>query len=83
MMIVLAGKMHRDLKSANLLLTEDWVTKLCDFGLIRDAREGFGDATVQVGTGTFRAPEVLMCKPYGLPADVFSYGNYTSCELQN
>jgi serine/threonine protein kinase len=30
-----AGVVHRDLKSLNVLLTESYIVKICDFGLAR------------------------------------------------
>lgn len=70
--------MHRDLKSGNIILTKDWVAKVCDFGLARQAPEG-GDAniTFDVGTAPWMAPEVLMGPSsitYDLSVDVYSFG---------
>jgi len=68
-------KIHRDLKSHNLLVTEDWKVKVCDFGLARSApdnEEKRGGMTI-VGTNEWMAPEVAMGETYDSSADVFSY----------
>lgn len=66
--------MHRDLKSANLLLTEDKKhIKVCDFGLAKDlALEGASGHTI-VGTPPFMAPEICKYQQYSYSADVFSF----------
>lgn len=70
---LLIDKMHRDLKSYNILVTKEWVAKVCDFGLCRDCN---GDAaTTLAGSLLWMAPEVIMGR-YGRSADVFSYGMY-------
>lgn len=66
------GLMHRDLKSHNLLVGENWKIKVCDFGLAR--KEEGGDFMTIVGTNEWMAPEVAMGEKYGKSADVFSYG---------
>lgn len=64
---------HRDLKSANLLLDESYTTKVCDFGLSRlKAQER--SMTGNCGTVQWMAPEILANQPYAEPADVFSFG---------
>jgi len=65
------------LKSHNLLVTDDWKVKVCDFGLARSAPdndEKRGGMTI-VGTNEWMAPEVAMGETYDSSADVFSYGN--------
>lgn len=65
--------LHRDLKSANLLLDESYTTKVCDFGLSRlKAQER--SMTGNCGTVQWMAPEVLANMNYNEKADVFSYG---------
>lgn len=65
---------HRDLKSRNVLLSNDFRAKLTDFGTARAQSEN-NTMTVGVGTGRWLAPEVLSgSKDYGPPADVFSFG---------
>ncbi|KAI2513527.1 protein kinase [Fragilaria crotonensis] len=65
--------LHRDLKSANLLLDESYTAKVCDFGLSRlKAQER--SMTGNCGTVQWMAPEILASQPYAEPADVFSFG---------
>jgi serine/threonine protein kinase len=65
--------LHRDLKSANILLDESYTAKVCDFGLSRiKAQER--SMTGNCGTVQWMAPEVLANQPYAEPADVFSFG---------
>jgi serine/threonine protein kinase len=48
---------HCDLKPANVLLTENWMPKICDFDL---AYEMVGDIrALELGTPLFLAPEIL------------------------
>ena len=56
------GYFHGDIKPSNLLLSEDGVVKLCDFGTAQNAKDS--DQTVPVVkfgyyTEGFKAPEVL------------------------
>jgi len=51
------GVVHRDLKSDNLLVQNDFRVKLCDFGL---ARENNAPRMTLVGTPDWLAPEVIM-----------------------
>jgi len=70
------GIIHRDLKSHNLLVADDWKVKVCDFGLARTAPEGEeqkGGMTI-VGTNEWMAPEVATGESYDNSADVFSFG---------
>ncbi|KAL8158826.1 hypothetical protein V2J09_000363 [Rumex salicifolius] len=64
---------HRDLKAANLLMDENEVVKVCDFGVAR-VKVQSGVMTSETGTYRWMAPEVIEHKPYGHKADVFSFG---------
>ncbi|VAH54802.1 unnamed protein product [Triticum turgidum subsp. durum] len=59
---------HRDLKSANLLLGDAQVVKIADFGVSQE-----GDMTSENGTYRWIAPEVINHKAYDHKADVFSF----------
>ncbi|KAI4381809.1 hypothetical protein MLD38_007848 [Melastoma candidum] len=64
---------HRDLKTANLLMDENEVVKVADFGVARVQAET-GVMTAETGTYRWMAPEVIEHRPYDNKADVFSFG---------
>ena len=74
------GIMHRDLKPANLLIREDCLVKICDFGMARaskfpDACGGLEALTTNVMTWPYRSPEVILGLPYACDTvDSFSVG---------
>jgi len=64
---------HRDLKSHNLLVDENWKVKVSDFGLSRI----YGDTQATMtacGTPCWTAPEILRNAKYTEKADVYSFG---------
>ncbi|XP_039049150.1 serine/threonine-protein kinase STY46-like [Hibiscus syriacus] len=65
--------MHRDLKAANLLMDENGVVKVSDFGVARVQAQP-GVMTAETGIYHWMAPEVIEHKPYDHKADVFSFG---------
>ena len=63
---------HRDLKLENILVTDGFSPKLCDFGF---ATKNAQDLKEYIGTQDHAVPEVLLHKPYdGFKADIFSLG---------
>jgi hypothetical protein len=65
--------LHRDLKSANLLLDESYTAKVCDFGLSRLKAQA-RSMTANCGTVQWMAPEVLANRSYDEKADIYSFG---------
>jgi len=65
---------HRDLKSANILIDKNWHAKITDFGISRQLVPT--TMTHRVGTTRWTAPEVLSYgeNRYTNKADVYSYG---------
>jgi serine/threonine protein kinase len=64
---------HRDLKSANVLLDAKMLARVADFGLGKFMDSG-PEVTRATGTVQWMAPEQVFTPDYGPPADVFSYG---------
>jgi len=64
---------HRDLKSLNLLVADDFTVKVADFGLSK-ATSG-NSLNSKVGSLNWCAPEILLqSAPYTRAGDVYSYG---------
>ena len=66
------GIVHRDLKSANVLIATDGRLCLSDFGLARLVCPT-GEMTAETGSYRWMAPEVTFHRQYGLPCDVYSF----------
>ena len=65
--------LHLDLKSANVLLDEHGVAKVCDFGLAH-LKLGASVLTARMGAPSWTAPEVLKGEARDETADSYSYG---------
>ncbi|XP_023818299.1 macrophage colony-stimulating factor 1 receptor 2-like [Oryzias latipes] len=67
---------HRDVAARNVLLTDQHVAKICDFGLARDIRND--DSYIVQGNARlpvkWMAPESIFQCIYTLQSDVWSYG---------
>uniref|UniRef100_A0A7S2F7V9 Protein kinase domain-containing protein n=2 Tax=Octactis speculum TaxID=3111310 RepID=A0A7S2F7V9_9STRA len=64
---------HRDVKSQNILLDNNWTTKLCDLG-VAVAMDADFRLEYTGGTECMMAPEQLLGMEYSVPVDIFSMG---------
>ncbi|KAI8904231.1 kinase-like domain-containing protein [Powellomyces hirtus] len=73
---------HRDLKSENLLLTENFRLKICDFGLSREVALTIDEKNRLsfCGTDGYMAPEIILGMSFDERVDIFSYG-IILCEI--
>ncbi|XP_043192744.1 mitogen-activated protein kinase kinase kinase kinase 5-like isoform X6 [Amphibalanus amphitrite] len=77
------GKMHRDVKGANILLTESGGVKLADFGVSAQITATIGKRQSFIGTPYWMAPEVAAVERkggYNQQCDVWAVG-ITAIEL--
>ena len=76
--------LHRDMKTANVLLTLHQAVKLIDFGASRRMSPHTQLVDTVVGTPHYMAPEVIRAEPYAEPADVWGLGVivYELCALR-
>jgi serine/threonine protein kinase len=70
-----AGIVHRDVKPANILVSDDGTAKITDFGISRAIGDVKLTATGEIaGTPAYLAPEVARGEDADFAADVFSLG---------
>jgi eukaryotic-like serine/threonine-protein kinase len=68
------GVVHCDIKPSNVMVTEEGVAKLVDFGLAQVLRDGVADCQPMSGTPDYMAPEVWSGTASTRRSDVYSLG---------
>jgi len=70
------GLIHRDLKPSNVLINQDGVCKLTDFGIVKelDPESDVQKSTTLVGTWAYASPEQISGRAIDNRSDLYSLG---------
>ena len=79
-----AGVIHRDIKPENVMIREDGIVKVLDFGLAKMTAESpvglesrtqfLSNPSMLMGTASYMSPEQVRIQPIDKRSDIFSFG---------